>query len=43
MENGVGEVKEDQVLATECYQALLATKENHMWMIKEKEKEKVET
>ena len=43
MENGVGEVKEDQVLARECYQALLATKENHMWMIEEKEKEKVET
>ena len=43
MDNGVGEVKEDQVLARECYQALLATKENHMWMIEEKEKEKVET
>ena len=28
-ENGVGEVKGDQVLARECYQAMLATKENH--------------
>ena len=41
-ENGIGEVKGDQVLARECYQAVLAAKENHMWMIKEKEKEKVE-
>ena len=29
-ENGVGEVKGDQVLARECYQAMLAAKENHM-------------
>ena len=28
-ENGVGEVKGDQVLARECYQAVLAVKENH--------------
>ena len=28
-DNGVGEVKGDQVLARECYQAILATKENH--------------
>ena len=28
-DNGVGEVKGDQVLATECYQAVLAAKENH--------------
>ena len=41
-ENGVGEVKRDQVLARECYQAVLATKENHMWMIEEKEEDKVE-
>ena len=40
--NGVGEVKGDQVLARECYQAVLAAKENHTWMIKEKEEEKVE-
>ena len=32
-ENGIGEVKGDQVLARECYQAVLAVKENHMWMI----------
>ena len=42
MENGVGEVKGDQVLAKECYQAVLATEENHTWMIKEKEEDKVE-
>ena len=42
IENGVGEVKRDQVLARECYQAVLATKENHTWMIKEKEENKVE-
>ena len=41
-ENGVGEVKEDQVLARECYQAVLAAKENHTWMIEEKEEERVE-
>ena len=41
-ENGVDEVKGDQVLARECYQAMLATKENHTWMIKEKEEDKVE-
>ena len=42
MENGVGEVKEDQVLAKECYQAVLAAKENHTWMIEEKKENKVE-
>ena len=41
-ENDVGEVKGDQVLARECYQAVLAVKENHTWMIEENEKNKVE-
>ena len=41
-ENGVGKVKGDQVLARECYQAVLVVKENHTWMIEEKEEEKVE-
>ena len=41
--NSVGEVKGDQVLARKCYQAVLAVKENHTWMIKEKERDKVET
>ncbi|XP_050278164.1 uncharacterized protein LOC126719677 [Quercus robur] len=36
------EAKGDQVLARECYQAVLATKENHTWMIEKKEEEKVE-
>ena len=42
IENSVGEVKGDQVLARECYQVVLITKENHTWMIEEKEEEKVE-
>ena len=29
-------------MARECYQGVLAAKENHMWMIKEKEEGKVE-
>ena len=37
MENDVGEVKGDKVLAKECYQALLVAKKNHTWMIEEKE------
>ena len=41
-DNGVGEVKGDQILAKKCYQAVLATKENHTWMIEEEEN-KVET
>ena len=35
-DNEVGEVKRDQVLARECYQAVLAAKENHTWVIEEK-------
>ena len=41
IENSVGEVKGDQVLARECYQAVLAAKENHTWMIEENLDEKV--
>ena len=36
-ENGVDEVKGDQGLVKECYQAILVAKENHTWMIEEKE------
>ena len=42
IENGVGEVKRDQVLARECYQPMLAAKENHTWMTEEKEEDKME-
>ena len=33
----------DQVLARECYQAVLAGKENHTWTIEEKEEDRMET
>ena len=42
MDDEVGEVKGDQVLARECYQAVLAAKENHTWVIEEKDEDKVE-
>ena len=35
-EQVVEEIKGDQVLARECYQAVLASKENHTWTIEEK-------
>ena len=38
----MGKVKGDQVLAGEYYQVVLVAKENHIWMIEEKEEEKVE-
>ncbi|XP_050259739.1 uncharacterized protein LOC126704771 [Quercus robur] len=41
-DDGVGEVKGDQVLARECYQAVLARKENHTWTIEEKEEDGME-
>ena len=41
-EQGVGEIKGDQVLARKCYQAVLASKENHTWTIEEKTPEIVE-
>ena len=37
IENGVNEVKGDQFLVRECYQVVLVAKENHTWMIEEKE------
>ena len=39
---GVGEIKGDQVLARECYQTVLASKENHTWTIEEKTLEIIE-
>ena len=32
---GVGEIRGNQVLARERYQVVLASKENHMWVIEE--------
>ena len=34
---GVGEIRRDHVLARECYQAALASGENHKWVINEPE------
>ena len=42
IDNGVGEVKGDQVLARECYQAVPVAKENHTWVIEEKEVNEME-
>ena len=42
IEQGVGEIRGDQVLAKECYQAVLALKENHMWIIEDKTLEIIE-
>ena len=33
--HGIGEIKGDQVLVRECYQAAFASRENNMWMIEE--------
>ena len=41
-DSGIDEVKGDQVLARECYQAVLAAKENHAWVIEEKEANEME-
>ena len=38
----MGVIKGDQVLVRECYQAVIASKENHTWMIEEKNSEVVE-
>ena len=35
--HGIGEIKGDQVLVRECYQATLASGENHTWVINEPE------
>ena len=35
--HGVGEIKRVQVLGRECYQAVLASRENHTWVISESE------
>ena len=31
--NGIGKICGDQLLARECYQAVLASRENHAWMV----------
>ena len=42
-ENGIDKVRGDQILARECYQAVLVVGENHTWTIEEEEEDKVET
>ena len=37
--NGVGQICRDQLLARECYQAVLASRENRAWVVEEKPKE----
>ena len=41
-EQGVREIRRDQVVARECYQAVLSSKENHTWIIEDKTLEIVE-
>ena len=42
IEQRVGEIRGDQALARECYQVVLAAKENHMWTIEDKTLEIIE-
>ncbi|XP_023889848.1 uncharacterized protein LOC112001909 [Quercus suber] len=37
--NGVGQLFGDQLLARECYQVVLASKESHTWVVEEESKE----
>ena len=37
--NGVGQICGDQLLARECYQAILASRENHTWVVEEEPNE----
>ena len=41
-ERRIGEIRGDQVLARECYQAVLASKENHTWIFEKKTQEIME-
>ena len=36
--HGIGEIHGDQLLARECYQAILVSKENHAWVVEEEPK-----
>ena len=38
----IGEIYGDQLLARECYQAIMASKENHTWMVEEKPPKPIE-
>ena len=40
IDNGFEEVRGDQVLAQECFQAALSTEENHTWIVEEAKPEK---
>ena len=42
IDNKVGEVRGDQILARECYQAVLAAKDNYTWVIEEDGENKME-
>ena len=36
--HGIGEICRDKLLAWECYQAVLASRENHTWVVEEEPK-----
>lgn len=36
--NRIGQICGDQLLAKECYQPVLASKENHAWMVEDESK-----
>jgi len=36
--NGIGQICKDQLLARKCYQVVLASRENHAWMVEEETK-----
>ena len=39
---GIGEICGDQLLARDCYQVMLASKENYTWMVEGEPKKPVE-
>ena len=36
--HGIGQIRGDQLLARECYQAVLASRENYTWVVEEEPK-----
>ena len=40
--HGIEEIHRDQLLAQDCYQAMLAFRENHTWVVEEEPKKHVQ-